>query len=60
MSTEQTSTIPPTVTTSQTDAPTASTPTVTPASGFVPPRLTKMGKVATLTQDGLGGSLGFP
>lgn len=61
MKTEQTTSTPPTVTATPVDVSMASAPTVTPAAPrFVPPRLTKKGKVATVTQGGLGGSIGFP
>lgn len=47
---------------SQAPVPTVPAPPVTPPSPrFVPPCLTKLGTIATLTQDsGLGGSLDFP
>ncbi|MFZ4664458.1 MAG: lasso RiPP family leader peptide-containing protein [Caldilineaceae bacterium] len=35
-------------------------PAQPPLGNFVPPRLTKQGKVAALTQGGFGGSLPFP
>lgn len=57
MNTEQTTTVTAPDARPKAAASTASAPTGAPtASRFVPPRLTKLGKVADLTQGGLGGS----
>ena len=62
MNTEQTTPITPSVVLAQAAVATPPAATVAPTTPhFEPPRLTKMGKIATLTQDGgLGGSLTFP
>lgn len=57
MNTEQTTPITSSVVLAQAAVSTAPAATVAPTTPrFVPPRLTKLGKVAALTEGGLGGS----
>jgi len=60
MTSELKRTLPPTSPQADEIANEMETPSLEQIATFVPPRLSKQGKVSLITQDGFGGSLGFP